>query len=343
MKTKQIQLLLLLSIAVFVSCKKEEDPEPQPDPLFTLGKTAFIMNEGTFNQGNGEISFLNLNDLSIKNNLYGTYNNNAPLGDIAQSMTIIGDKAYVVVNNSQKIIVLSLNDFKKTATISPLSSPRYLQKVATNKAYVTDLFSNTVSIVNLATNAVSGTIPIGNWTEQLLEQNGKVFVTAPSTDKVYIIDPQTDALTDSIVVSLGANSMCTDKNNNIWVFCSGSGTTNAALHCVNPVTGEVLKTIDAGSSTFSSGRICSNNAKDSLYYIKEDVYRLSISDVSVSNTPFLQFGTSSLYGLKVKNEFVMVTDAKDFIQKGELSVYSKSGSLIKKMETGISPSEIILY
>ena len=70
MKTKQIQLLLILSVALFVSCKKEEDPEPQPDPLFTLGKTTFIMNEGTFNQGNGEISFLNLNDLSIKNNLY---------------------------------------------------------------------------------------------------------------------------------------------------------------------------------------------------------------------------------------------------------------------------------
>lgn len=343
MKPKKIHLLLLLCLTTFISCKKEETPEPQPEPLFTQGKTAFIMNEGTFNQGNGEISFLNLNDLSIKNNLYGTYNNNAPLGDIAQSMTIIGDKAYVVMNNSQKIVVLTLNDFKKAASISPLISPRYLQKVATNKAYVTDLFSNQVSIVNLATNSVSGSIAIGTWTEQLLEQNGNVFVTAPSTDKVYVIDAATDALTDSILVTPGANSMCTDKNNNLWVFCSGSGTTHAALHCINPITGEVLKTMDAGTSTFSSGRICSNNAKDSLYYIKEDVYRMSINDVTLSNTPFLLFGTSSLYGLKVKNDYVMINDAKDFVQKGTLSVYSKSGTLIKQLETGVSPSEIILY
>jgi hypothetical protein len=39
----------------------------------------------------------------------------------------------------------------------------------------------------------------------------------------------------------------------------------------------------------------------------------------------------------------LISDAKDFIQKGELSVYSKSGSLIKQLETGVSPSEIILY
>jgi hypothetical protein len=258
-------------------------------------------------------------------------------------MTIIGDKGYIVMNNSQKIIVVSLSDFKKTATIGPLTSPRYIQKVASNKAYVTDLFSNSIQIVNLATHSIVGSINIGTWTEQMVVAADKVFVSAPMTDKVYVLDPTTDTVEDSLTLAQGANSMCTDKNGNIWIFCSGNGATNASLYCIQPSTKSVLKTIDAGASTYSAGRICTNNAKDSLYYIKEDVFRLSINDASISTTPFLSYGSFSLYGLKVKDNYVMVTDANDFVQKGELKIYSKNGNLIKTLETGVSPGEIVLY
>jgi DNA-binding beta-propeller fold protein YncE len=293
--------------------------------------------------GNGEISYLNFADLSIKNNMYAAYNNSAVLGDIVQSISIFGNKAYVVVNNSNKIVVLDMSDFKKTATISPFTSPRYIQKVANNKAYVTDLFSNKISIVNLATNTISGFIDIGTWTEQIIATNNYAFVSAPMTDKVYVIDITTDALVDSITVGKGANSMCTDKLNNIWVFCSGDGAINASVYQINPDSKTVIKSMDAGSSTYSSGRICTNNAKDSLYFIKEDVYRFSLLDVSISTTPFINVNSFSLYGLKVKDNYVMITDAKDFVQKGELKIYNKSGNFIKSLETGVAPGEITLY
>ncbi len=344
MNTELKFLALFFAITLtFISCKKDETPEPQPEPIFTSGKTAFILNEGTFSQGNSEISYLNINDLTITNGLYGVYNSSAALGDIATSMTIIGDKAYIVVNNSQKVIVVTLSDFKKTATIAPLISPRYLQKVANNKAYVTDLFSNSISIVNLATNTVAGSINIGSWTEQMIVSGSKVFVSAPMTNKIYVIDAASDLLTDSIAVTDGVNSLCTDKNKNIWAFCSGNGAINAGVYCIDPNTNSILKTMDAGASTYSYGRICTNTAKDSIYYIKEDVYRLAILDATISTTPYLPFGSSSLYGLKVKDNYVMVTDAKDFVQKGEMKIYSKGGTLLKSLETGVNPGEILLY
>ncbi len=334
---------LILVAIIFSSCKKEKNPEPEPAALFNSGKTAFILNEGTFNMGNSEISYLNLNDLSIKNSMYSSNNSSTVLGDIGQSMTILGDKAYVVVNNSNKIVVLGMSNFKKTATISPFTSPRYIQKVANNKAYVTDLFSNTISIVNTATNAISGVITIGTWTEQIIVSNSFAFISAPATDKVFVIDITTDALVDSIQVGKGANSMCTDKLNNIWVFCSGEGGINASVYQINPISKAVIHDMDAGASTFSSGRICTNNAKDSIYFIKEDVYRFSLLDASISTTPFINLNSFSLYGLKVKDNYVMITDAKDFVQKGELQIYNKNGALIKSLETGVAPGEITLY
>lgn len=342
---KLISTLSILAITtiLFTSCKKEKTPEPQPVPLFISGQTAFILNEGTFNMGNSEISYLNLADLSIKNNMYATHNSSTVLGDIAQSMSIIGDKAYVVVNNSNQVVVLRMNDFKKIATISPLTSPRYIQKVANNKAYVTDLFSNKIAIINTATNSISGFIPVGTWTEQIIVANNLAFVSAPMTNKVYVIDVTTDVITDSITVGKGANSMCTDKNNNIWVFCSGESGVNASLVQINPVSKSILKNLDAGSSTYSSGRICTNQAKDSIYYIKEDVYRFAIQDASINTTPFINVNSFSLYGLKVKDNYVMITDAKDFVQKGELKIFNKNGDLIKSLETGVAPGEITLY
>ncbi len=337
-----LSYLVLLSI-LFTACKPEKPEEPETEQLFTVGKTAFIINEGTFNQGNTEISYFDFEKMSISNNFFSSRNNSALLGDLTQSMTIVGDKAYLVVNNSQKVLILSMKDFKKTGSISPMPSPRYFQQITNSKAYVTDLFSNNITIINTSLNTITGAIPLSTWSEQMLVSGSKVFVSAPLKDKVFVIDATTDAIMDSISVGMGANSMCFDKNNNIWVFCSGSSGANASLVCFNPADNNILKTIDAGTTTYSSGRICTNNAKDSIYFIKDDVYRLSINDASVSATPFISVGSSSLYGLKVKDNYVLITNAKDFVQKGDLSIYNKSGVLIKTLEAGVSPGEIVLY
>jgi len=57
-------------------------------------------------------------------------------------MTIQGNNAYIVVNNSGKIEVVSRNDLKSVAIINGLVSPRYISFVNEKKAYVTSLYSD---------------------------------------------------------------------------------------------------------------------------------------------------------------------------------------------------------
>ena len=96
-----------------------------------------MINEGNFQDADGSISFINPDDGSVKQDLFGSVNNGLALGDVVQSMTIDDDFAYVVVNNSNKIEVVNANTFVSEHTIQGLSLPRYFTTL-NGKGYVTE-------------------------------------------------------------------------------------------------------------------------------------------------------------------------------------------------------------
>ena len=121
----------------------------------------FIINEGNYGVGNGSISYVSeegsvVHDIFYSNNLF-------QLGDVVQSMKIINDFAYIVVNNSSKIEVATADSILYVSTI-PLSSPRYIAQVSEDKAYVTDWGINGVQVIDLNTNTVTSSIQ--KWTRR---------------------------------------------------------------------------------------------------------------------------------------------------------------------------------
>jgi hypothetical protein len=111
--------LLLCSSIVFSACE-DEDPTPVPLPDNLNG--VFVVNEGAFLQGNGSITFISSDSASITPDIYSTVNN-VPLGDVVQSMQLFRSKGYIAVNNSQKLVVVNMVDFKRQAVIT-VGSPR---------------------------------------------------------------------------------------------------------------------------------------------------------------------------------------------------------------------------
>jgi hypothetical protein len=75
------------------------------------------INEGAFGQGNGSISFLNTDSNTFSEDLYFAANN-LPLGDVAQSISLYDNRAFIAVNNSQKMEVVSLENFGQCWTFS---------------------------------------------------------------------------------------------------------------------------------------------------------------------------------------------------------------------------------
>jgi YVTN family beta-propeller protein len=270
--------------------------------------------------------------------------NSLSLGDICQSMKLINGKLYLVVNNSGKIEICDPVSLKRLNTISGLTSPRYIVPAGNIKAYVTDTYSNHVSIINLSTNTVSGSIALNGWTEQMLLLNNKLYITNESSDYLYVVDVASDLLADSIRISKGANSISNDANGKIWVLCGGDyyQTYTAALYRIEPATKQIETGI-AFASTENPSRLCMNASKDTIYFLNNGVWRMNLTDNTLPASAFIESSGNNFYALGIdplKNE-IYVSDAIDFVQRGKIYRYKADGSEIDNFLAGIIPGDFL--
>ena len=178
----------------------------------------FIVNEGNFMNGNAELGFIN-NGLKQRFDNVFVSANKRNLGDVFQSMSIINDQAYLVINSSGKIEIINPKTFKSIGTISGLRSPRYIVKVGNNKAYVSDLYDNNIFVIDLQSNQIIKKIPVKGWTEEMLSLNGYTYVTNVRSSKIMVIDEFTDEIIDSIITPFAPKNILKDADNRIWILC----------------------------------------------------------------------------------------------------------------------------
>jgi YVTN family beta-propeller protein len=267
--------------------------------------------------------------------------NGHPLGDVCQSLYLGSDKIYVVVNNSGKVEVLDRRSFKVITSINNLKSPRYFLPVSNNKAYVTDLYANAISIVDLTENIVTGQINCTGWTEDLLLIYGKVYVSNMLNNKIYIINSATDELEDSINVGYAPNSLKEDKYGKIWVLCGGDIQLKkrASLHKINPVNKQVELSLNFPDDKDAPFKLGINFTKDTLYYINKKIYRMPVTANSIPNEVFIDNGTSNFYAIGIEpfTGIIYVADAVDYVQRGLIYRFKPNGSLINTFRAGIIP------
>jgi YVTN family beta-propeller protein len=338
---KIIAAVCILS-GLFFSCRKDKPEDALPHPVTIGTNGVFITNEGNFQFGNAKVSYYDITNSTVTEDLYQPANSTS-LGDVCQSMALFNGKAYIVLNNSGKVVVVNATTFITTATINGFSSPRYFLPVSNNKAYVTDLHSNTISIIDLSTNTITGAIACNGWTEELVLAYGKAFVTNQKSNKVYVINTSADTLMDSITVGYASNSIKEDKNGKLWVLCGGSqsNTVNASLHRINPVTHQVEETFTFPHLTDSPWRLDINGSNDTLYFLNKDVYRMPITSTTLPGTPFINEGTSNFYGIGIEPNtgIVYVADAIDYVQRGKIYRYRPDGTLVNSFLAGIIPGD----
>lgn len=338
-------ILYSLCLVLLFGCKKEEIG-PQclncdDTPITNTSSTnVLIINEGTFGWTNASITLYNKSNNNVNQNVFKNANNGANLGDVAQSFLQINDIGYIIVNNSNKIEVVNINDFTSMATITGFNSPRYMLKINNSKAYVTDLYSNSIQIVNLNSNTISGNIAVPGWTEQLVLHNDTAYVCDMKNNNILIINTLTDVLVDSIKVGISPNSLKLDKNNQLWVLCSGGfNEENARLIQINPTDRSLVQTFTFSNINHSPGSLNINSNKDNLYFINNSVYQMSITSNSLPSTPIVTNTGNIFYGLGIDptNNDIYVADAIDYVQNGMVFRYSASGSLIHQFTAGIIP------
>jgi YVTN family beta-propeller protein len=339
---KNIIGLLLLFVTI-VSCKKSSE---ETIGSFLTGDGVFILNEGNYLGGNGSISFYSYDSSKIYNNLFLDINGR-PLGDIPNSMILSGEKGYIVVNNSGKIEVVNKNTLESETTISGLISPRNIAIINSSTAYVTSMYSDSVAIISLSDNSISGYINLRRYSEAIVINGNKAFVSymiGPGFiggNEVMVINTETDQVVDSIIVGPEPESMVLDKNKMLWVLCNGGWAREnfAVLMGINTLSNTIERNLIFPTKQASPSCLQINGSADTLYYLENGVQKMSINSSELPAAPFIPKSDHYFYKMSINpvNNDVIVSDAVDYSQRGYVMIYNKSGTLVTTETADIIP------
>ncbi len=340
----RLTIYIILLLLFFSACKKKEVGPQRVDGIAYFkeaGSKVVIGCEGNFGTANASLSIYNTETNLVSNNVFNTQNN-LPLGDVLQSTSLFNGDLYIVVNNSNKVVVVDTSNFKVKGTITGLTSPRYFLGISESKGYVTDLFANEISIVNPSTFQKIGAISVSSWTEELLMNNGNVYVAQKGTNQVLVIDSSTDEITDSITVGREPNSLVVDAFNNLWVLCSGGiNEAQPSLNKINISSNSVTSSLLFNDISDSPSSLRIDSSKQELFYLNNDVFRQSISATSLNSSSYISAGNSILYGLGINpfNNDIYTADAIDYIQPGKVFRYDGAGNSLDTLSVGLIPQD----
>ncbi|MCF8258837.1 MAG: hypothetical protein K9J06_14880 [Flavobacteriales bacterium] len=336
---KKVLFFSLFASVILTSCETDTDLIDPIDPtdsthVFTDG--VFILNEGNYLGGNATLSFYNkLND-SLSNGVF-TAVNQIPLGDVAQSMAVRGDRGFIVVNNSGKIESVNLDDLSSAGTLSGLSSPRYIAFASNTKAYVTDLFANTITVFNPETMTATGSIATNGWTEEIVVLDGSAYVAGAASGYLYKVNTTTDQLTDSLFIGEEPVSIVVDGNGKLWVLTTGGWQVEVPkLVRVNPATMAIEETLPFLSIDSYPGNLCINATGDVIYYLDGAVYSISLNASALPLSPMVP-GYFYKLGLDKAEGHLYVTDPVDYNSNGKVYRYTMTGTAIDTLSVGLIP------
>lgn len=349
MNLLKITTVFLTFLLFFVSCSEDEQIIiPKGD----YEKGYFITNEGPFNNGSGTITHVD-EDGTAQQNIYKTVNNE-DLGNVVQFMSLAGDNAYIVVNNSHKIVVANRYTMEKITIIEGenINNPRYF--VANNDiGYVSNwgdpLNPNDdfITVIDLSSNEVITTISVGEGPEDMLIVSNNLYVNLQGgwnqNDKVEVIEIQSNTVLETLTVGDVPNSLVADGEGNVWVLCGGKPNWTGfesegklAKIVTNDFTVDFLNF----NTTEHPVNLTQNSEK--LYYnLNGKVYEMLIQSASLPNNP-IDGIEGYFYAMEANSGELYATDAKDFQSEGSLGVFNLSnGALVKTIQTGILPGAII--
>lgn len=339
---------IALATLLLTSCMKWETGEEETFEASPSG--LFITNEGNFQYGNASLSFYDPAARKVENEVFYRANG-MKLGDVAQSMIVHNGVGWVVVNNSHVVFAIDLNTFREVGRITNLTSPRYMHFVSADKAYITQIWDNRITVVNPRTYQITGyiecpamTMETGS-TEQMVQWGDYVYVNCWSyQNRILKIDTRTDTVVDELEVGIQPTSLVIDRNGKIWTITDGGyegspyGYEAPSLYRIDAETFRIEREFPFALGDAPS-EVQINGAGDRIYWLNEDVWEMDVEAEWLPVRPFLEQRETIYYGLTVdpRSGEVYVADAIDYQQQGMIYRYSPTGELIDEFYVGIIP------
>ena len=313
--------------------------------------SVIVINEGGYGHGDADISVYDPATHAVSNNIFKA-ENGFSLGDVAQSLYLIGDTtAFIVMNNSARVVVANAkNNFKYQYSINIAGSfPRFFLPVDSSKAYVTELYNNNIYVVNYKTGALLRTIAVSGSTEQMVAWGGKVYVaeaskpylgTGPVPTSVHAIleiDPTTDQIVHTVNLASDPNSMTLVQNSLYVLTSSDTPSVKASIYNIDIASLSVNSKTDFAAGHNPNFLRYSAPANQLLYSDSGGIYAMSPTASLVPTAPFIASNNWNVYGLNADpvSGDIYISDAVDYQQASHIMRYSQTGSALDHFTAGI--------
>lgn len=358
-------LLALLALAACDSGRPgppdSECPNPSDCDGFTQ-TTVYVGNQGNFTENNGTVTRYDLPEGTTLQDAVRV-GEDGPLGGLVQALALAPDGRLVVLLNFStgggRLAVADPETDRVVAQVD-VPNPRGVAFVGT-RAYVSSLFENTVTPVDLATGTAGAPIPVGANPEGMAAVGSRVYVAnsgfgADST--VSVIDATTNRRVETINVGCaGPRSLAVDAEAEVWVFCTGATDfstgaviANGEAVVLNGQTGAVVARIALTGTlgTASLGQDASYNAVNREIYVVQGQSALRFDTRTNALAATVGLGPEPVGGIAYDalgadgpRFYVARLDAQNpYTAAGFVSVHDRSGARVGVFPAGVVPSAI---
>lgn len=337
-------LVFVLFGSVFVSCGDDE----VVDNVQTYNEGVLIVNEGPFSGGSGTLDFYDRNKNLLIRDVFSTENEEQVIGSILQSVTVIGDNAYLIVNNSAKIEVVDATTMKYKNTITGVFAPRYMMDLGNGTAVVSewgiDGVSGQIKLIDLTSMVVTDSVMVSG-PEQMVVANNKIYVAnSGGFGESNQVSVHGFNLQQQITIPVGKRTidMVKDVNGDIWVLSGGSFVDNdgASICQIKNDIAENCRDLDG----FPSDLIIDASGEN-VYYVESGfLNKVNINNPTISEFLNLPLVTGTIYGLGYdENEDALyIGTTPDFSSESTTYVIDENGQEIRTLTTGVLTNSFIV-
>ncbi len=337
-----MRYVLILSVILLASCQLFDDNS------VTTTDTYFILCEGNFGSSNASLWSVDEDFTTTTGPIHWDPNTN-PLGDVAQSLTVAGDKLYLVINNSHTIEVMDISKdgavYDRTIDI-PGASPRYLE-IRDDKAYVSCWGLKGILVIDLTSDAFLDTIAVGGMPEDM-EFDGQMLYVGlvmdpfwASNNKVLKIDVAGNpVIVDSFTVAPGPERLL--RHNNLLYITSTyydmDWTAYQATSAVRLDNGTVT-ILDHGST---------DGFQSDLVLYQDEIYQLynggavPLGETLEPDTTRKIGQFEQVYSLGVLNDF-LVFGLTDYTAPDEIIIVNQANEIVAELPVGALPGDFAAY
>jgi len=347
----------MLGAAVFASCKSSTAPQQSnliplhvrdTISIATGDRALFVVNEGAFGKTNSSLDVIVFHaaGATVDTIVYTSELSGMGLGN---DILFNGDKVVLLDNGSNLVDVGSVKPLQSMSGIPiGLDAPNKMALIGVNKILVTRRLATSAAIIDLATNIVTDSIPLGGIGVAVAVLNNKAYITTGAAEytgpfHLVVVDLSTMHVVKTVDLPLsGEQALADSASGTVIIGMSGDGTTTSSkFYFINATTDIITDSLTPGS--VADDPELTTGSKHFIV-MGTEVYPLAGPTHQLS-TPIINGSTAYYKGMYDAGTNVLyLGNAGDFTNPGTIDAYSAStGKLLWSHAAGIIPGHFAFY